>query len=229
MKIKAKIKGPIFIGRSWAEYLKFFDLNEEFLKDRKVLDCAAGASSFTANMNSKGYDVTAVDILYERKVEFLREKCVKHLNILIQALYKIEGHFVWSFFKGLEDLRYNRMIACREFSQDYKKNQGKTYIKANLGNLPFKDNSFDLVLCSHLLFIYDHRLSYRFHINSIREMLRVSSDEIRIYPLVKEKGEKSLFLDQVINEIREDVEVEIVGVDYEFRRGGNEMMKISLK
>ena len=35
---------------------------------------------------------------------------------------------------------------------------------------------------------------YNFHLNTIKEMLRVTSNEIRIYPLVKNRGKKSDFV-----------------------------------
>ena len=140
----------------------------------------------------------------------------------------MEGHFVWSFFQDMNQLREHRMKVCRDFSQDYRAGIGERYIKADLTSLPFKDNTFDLVLCSHLLFIYDHRLSYEFHLNSIREMLRVASKELRIYPLVKSKGEKSPFVEKIVEELQETVKIEILKVDYEFRKGGDEMMKMKL-
>lgn len=226
MKKNFKIKGPIFIGRSYQEYLKFFHLNEECLKNKKVLDCAAGASSFTPHMNRRGYDAIAVDILYGKDPGFLQKRCENHLNALLEALSQLEGHFVWSFFQDLDGLREHRMKVCGDFSQDYRDGKGERYIKASLTSLPFKENTFDLVLCSHLLFIYDHRLSYDFHLNSIKEMIRVASKELRIYPLVKSKGEKSPYLKKIMEDLRGTVKIEIVKVDYEFRRGGDEMMRI---
>lgn len=228
MKNKFKIKGPIFIGRSYQEYLKFFHLEHGCLENNRVLDCAAGASSFTAHMNRKGYDVIAVDILYHQDPGFLQRRCEEHLNALVEALSQMEGHFVWSFFQDMNQLREHRMKVCRDFSQDYRAGRGERYIKADLTSLPFKDNTFDLVLCSHLLFIYDHRLSYEFHLNSIKEMLRVASKELRIYPLVKSKGEKSPFVKKIMEELQETVKIEILKVDYEFRKGGDEMMKMKL-
>jgi hypothetical protein len=56
-------------------------------------------------------------------------------------------------------------------------------------------------------------------------MLRVTSKEVRIYPLVKNKGLKSDFITRIIKDIQ-DVDIKIVKVDYEFRKGGNEMMRI---
>ena len=48
-----------FLGRSYLEYLKMFDLKEEYLKNLKILDCAAGASSFTPTLIKNGFEVKA--------------------------------------------------------------------------------------------------------------------------------------------------------------------------
>ncbi|MGF7119097.1 methyltransferase domain-containing protein [Methanobacterium oryzae] len=226
MENKSKITGPIFTARSLDEYIKMFDLDLDDLKNKNILDCAAGASSFTANMTQKGFDVKAVDLLYDKEPQFLKKKCENHLKILIESLSKIENHFKWDFFKNLNELKEHRIQAQNEFFDDYKKFRNIKYIKSNLNSLPFNDNSFSLILCSHLLFIYDHRLSYNFHINVIEEMIRVSN-EIRIYPLVKHKKKKSEFLIQIMDYLRKVADFEIVEVNYEFRKGGNEMLKIT--
>jgi len=199
-----------------------FNLNSEDLMGGKILDCAAGASSFTAEMSKRGYNVVAVDILYNEEADLLCDKCKEHMEVLVEGLSSVNS-FVWSFFQDLEDLKEQRNQSCIEFITDYR-NHRKRYISADLTRLPFEDRSFKMVLCSHLLFIYDHRLSYEFHLKSIKEMLRVSSSELRIYPLVKNKGMKSKFVKRIIKDLP-DVHAEIVKVDYEFRKGGNEMFK----
>jgi hypothetical protein len=205
--------------------MKMFDLSSDELSGGKILDCAAGASSFTAEMNRRGFDVTAVDLLYNEDANVLCDRCREHMEILVEGLGSVD-HFIWSFFSDLQDLKLQRNQACIEFIHDYLNDKGKKYIAADLTSLPFEDNKFSLVLCSHLLFIYDHRLDYEFHLNSIKEMLRVTSKELKIYPLVKNKGLKSDFVMRIIDDLQ-DFDVNIVEVDYEFRRGGNEMIVIS--
>lgn len=222
-----KIEGPIFIGRSWAEYFKMFDLDLEKLNNKKILDCAAGASSFTDFLSKNGIDASAADLLYDKGPECLKRRCQEHLQALVESLGKMEYEFVWSFFKDLDDLKSHRMQSCSDFNRDYKLHMGKKYIKADLTQLPFEDESFDMVLCAHLLFIYDHRLNWNFHLSAVEEMIRVSSNEVRIYPLVKNKGKKSIFVDKLIKTLSKDLEIEIVEVDYQFRRGGNEMLRIT--
>ncbi|MGB7969301.1 MAG: class I SAM-dependent methyltransferase [Methanobacterium sp.] len=219
-----KIEGPIFIGRTWKEYLKMFDLSIEDLVNGKILDCAAGASSFTAEMSKRGYEVMALDILYDEDPDVLCDKYQEHMKVLIEGLASVDS-FIWNFFPNIEDLKEKRDEACREFIEDYRKNMASHYIKADLTNLPFPDNTFSMVLCSHLLFIYDHRLDYKFHLKTIEEMIRVSSNEVRIYPLVKNRELKSDFVKCIIKDLQ-DVDIKIVKVDYEFRKGGNEMMRI---
>lgn len=223
-----KIKGPIFTGRSWQEYIKMFNLNPAVLKQGKILDCAAGASSFTAIMNEKGYDITALDLLYDEKPGDLEIKCREHLNMLVDALRDLEDHFLWGYFKDLADLKKQRERVCKEFAEDYRFNNKINYIKGDLTQMPLKDNTFSLVLCSHLLFIYDHRLSYEFHLESIIEMLRVAR-EVRVYPLVKGESKISEYLKPLTEKINHIADFELVPVSYRFRKGGYEMLKIIKK
>jgi len=218
------VEGPIFIGRSWAEYIRMFNIDLEDIVGESILDCGAGASSFTALMSEKGFDIKAVDIIYNESADILSVKCREHLELLVAGL-KSADLFVWDFFKDIGDLKKHRINACRKFIDDYRKYKGCRYVYGDLKCLPFEDNSFSIVLCSHLLFIYDHRLDYDFHLKTIGEMLRVSSNELRIYPLVKNLGKKSVFVKHIMDDFS-DFDVEIVKVDYEFRRGGNEMLRI---
>lgn len=217
------IKGPIFIGRGWLEYMKMFNLEKSSLENLKILDCAAGASSFTAHLANQGYDIRAVDILYDLKPNELENKCHEHLKLLVKSLSEIEFNFVWNFFSNISELQSYRQNACQEFSADYLKHRER-YIHADLTSLPFPDNEFNLVLCSHILFIYDHRLDYEFHYNSIKEMLRVCKGDLRIYPLVKHHEKKSAYVEKISKDFEDDVKMELIKVDYQFRKGGNEMM-----
>ena len=205
-----------------------FNLEFEKLSKMKILDCASGASSFRAHSAENGIDVTAVDLMYTKSAEDLCIKCKEHLKILVESLKKIEDKFDWKFFSDADELQHSRNIACKEFVSDYINYKGKSYIPADIKDLPFHDGSYDLVLCSHLLFIYDHRLDYEFHLKAVKEMLRVTKGELRIYPLVKNHGVKSKFVERIMEDVS-DVKMEIVRVDYEFRKDSNEMLRIVKK
>ena len=57
-----------------------FFLSEEELRGKKILDCPAGACSFTAISNKLGFDVTACDIAYYHSGEDLKIKVFEILN-----------------------------------------------------------------------------------------------------------------------------------------------------
>lgn len=228
LKMRVKIKGPIFSGRSWREYMEMFNLHN-IPQDNNILDVAAGSSSFTAHMHLLGYKVQAVDLLYDQNHQVLCRKCQDHLELLVQALHPLENLFIWKFFKNLEELKEHRMKACREFIDHYRLYKGDRYLKADILHLPFKDNSFSLVLCSHLLFIYDHRLDYSFHIQAIREMLRVSKGRVCLYPLVKHRRQKSSYVNRIYEDLQSEADMNLVKVNYQFRPGANEMLCLTKK
>lgn len=209
--------------------MSMFQMSPEFLKNMAILDCAAGASSFTPVLGNKGYDITAVDPLYGWDPDALKEKTIDDFYTLIKAHTGMDDKVNWGFFQNSKEMIEERMRACRNFIDDYEVFHGLRYVEGKLPELPFPDNQFSLVLCSHLLFLYDDRLDYQFHLESILEMMRVTSKEVRIYPLVnlQGNGNKSKFANRIKEDITRVGEVEMVKVDYRFRRGGKEMIRIT--
>src|SRR5688500_13727325 len=53
-----------FFGRTLAEYSQFFSVDIATLRNRSVLDVAAGPASFTAEACRHGADAVALDPLY---------------------------------------------------------------------------------------------------------------------------------------------------------------------
>jgi len=95
-----------------------------------------------------------------------------------------------------------------------------------LPDLPFRDGAFDLVLSSHLLFMYADRLDEEFHVHALREMVRVARGEVRVFPLLADSGALLLGLRRQLMEALRGggMEVEIRPSAYEFQRNGTEMM-----
>ena len=86
--------------------------------------------------------------------------------------------------------------------------------------------SLDLALCSHVLFLYSDHFSLKFHVDSIRELCRVSS-ETRIFPPLDLSSEQSVHLEETMLQLRaEGFDVSIDTVPYEFQKGGNQMLRV---
>ena len=100
------------------------------------------------------------------------------------------------------------------------------YLSASLPRLPIPDAHFDLVVSSHLLFTYDDRFHLGFHLEAIRELLRVSH-ELRVFPLLGMQHRRSVFVPDVLDSLHagggRDRDPE---GGYEFQRGGNELLII---
>ena len=118
-----------------------------------------------------------------------------------------------------------RMAAMVDFLSDYPTGMTeKRYVDGELPHLPFPDKTFDLALCSHLLFLYSEQLSEDFHVESIKELCRVAH-EVRIFPLLELGSRKSRHVESVRARLTaEGYAVSIDPVPYEFQRGGNQMM-----
>jgi hypothetical protein len=223
---KLDLERIVFIGRTFEEYLDMFSLSEEELKGKKILDCPAGACSFTAIGNKLGLDVTACDIAYQYSGEDLENKGLQDIEHAMEHMEKAKNNYIWDYFKDIDGLREHRLSALKECANDIRKSSER-YVPVTLPSLPFKDAEFDILLSAHFLFMYADRLDYQFHIKTLNELLRVSKEEIRIFPLVNLEGKRYEQLDKLINYFAENgCTVEEVRVPYEFQAKANSMLKI---
>jgi hypothetical protein len=226
---KLDLERIIFIGRTFEEYMDMFSLSMEELKGKKILDCPAGACSFTALGNKLGLDVTACDIAYYHSVEDLELKGLQDIEHAMEQMEKAKNNYIWDYFKDVEGLKKHRLSALKDCVNDMRESNER-YIPVALPSLPFKDEEFDVILSAHFLFMYADRLDYPFHITTLNELLRVSKEEIRIFPLVDLEGKRYEHLDNLVNYLTENgCTVEEVKVPYEFQKNANSMLKIKKK
>lgn len=105
-----------------------------------------------------------------------------------------------------------------------------SYVAAALPTLPFQQNMFSLILCSHFLFLYHEQFTYSFHLQALKEMIRICAPggEIRIFPIVGFSGERYPLLEQLVSEIESDqVMVQVQETSFRFLRGSTHLLKIS--
>jgi hypothetical protein len=222
-----KLDTIVPFGRSFAEYQRMFQLSPDEL-ECEVLDIAGGPASFNAEMAQLGHSVTSIDPIYAFSGQEIQKRFDACVDDIIEQIKKTPQDWVWSYHKSPEDLRSNREKALALFLADYEKGKAEhRYVAGSLPDLPTARH-YDLVLCSHFLFLYSEQLSYDFHQQAISKLLECSH-ELRIFPLLTLGLERSSYL----NDLRRELEQqgyfsEITKVDYEIQRGGNEMLKIRL-
>src|SRR5262249_3607967 len=213
-------------GRSFNEYERMFSLTDADLEGR-ILGCADGPASFNAEATRQGRHNVSCDPLYRYSGSEVRARIDAVFPEMLEQTRQNLHEFVWNEFSSVDDLGRVRMQAMETFLSDYDAGlQQRRYVDAELPSLPFETKSFDLALCSHFLFLYTEQLSEDFHTEAILEMLRVAS-EVRIFPLLAIGGIRSKHLAPVVALLKESgLSVSIERVDYEFVRGGNEMMRV---
>jgi hypothetical protein len=213
-------------GRSFAEYRRMFALTDAELGLR-IAGCGDGPAGFNAEATSRGASVTSFDPLYQLETAQIQARIAATCDDILDQTRRHADEFVWETIRSVEELGQLRMAAMQVFLDDYArgKNEGR-YVAAELPVLPVAGGSFDLALCSHFLFLYSSQLGESFHREAIQEMCRVAA-EVRIFPLLALGGGRSPFVDSSAACVRgAGYDVTIEAVPYEFRRGGNQMMRI---
>jgi SAM-dependent methyltransferase len=214
-------------GRTYEEYVRFFDLSAHDL-ERRIIGCADGPASFNSGLTALGGSIVSCDPLYRFSGEEIRARIEQCWPEIREQVERNKELFIWESVSSPEELAKWRRSAMRMFLKDYEtgRRDGR-YCAACLPYLPFLDKSFDLAICSHLLFYYSDTLTESFHRAAIREMLRVAR-EVRIFPLVDLNGHVSRYLDIITADlVNNGFEVEIRTVLYQFIRGGNQVLIIS--
>jgi len=162
MERKFDLKDIVLIGRTYDEYYHMFGLSDLDPAAEKILDAASGVSSFCAEANEKGYDVTASDRIYGLSPEEIREKCAADLVTVMDKLSGLTDRYRWTYFTDMEALKVQRERAYRGFVMDYAAHRER-YVETNYPRSAFRDKQFTVSLASGFLFLYDEHLDYDFH------------------------------------------------------------------
>jgi len=213
-------------GRSLREYELMFSLSAA---DRQgpILDCAAGPASFNAELTAAGGTVCSFDPLYQFTGAEIQRQFFHKLDQVIDQIRATPENWVWRYHRNPDALRQHRISVMERFLMDYRTGQGTDrYVCGSLPALPFERDQFDLALSSHFLFLYSDHFSQAFHLESIRALTRVAR-EVRIFPLIALRAERSQHLEPVCERLQRDgYQVSIEPVGYELQRGGHEMLRV---
>ncbi len=213
-------------GRTFDEYSAMFALDGEDL-GKKIVGCADGPAAFNAALSRLGGSIVSVDPLYRFTVEEIESRIDDTFDLVMEQTRRNAVEFTWARIRSPKELGQLRIGAMNEFLADYP--QGvieKRYVFGELPALPFADGAFDIALCSHFLFLYSRHFDLGFHIKSIRELCRIAG-ETRIFPLMELGSRRSRHLNAVIKMLSaEGYRLAVERVDYEFQKGGNEMLRV---
>ena len=222
------LENVAFYGRTLEEYRHIFDLDLDALKRDKVLDTASGSSSFAAEANARGINVTASDPMYDRSAISLGRIGSMDIENVIARARHAESSFKFSYYDSMDAVYRSRFKALQGFLEDYPGGRAMgRYVSGSLPELPFEDNSFDVVLNGHFLFLYAERLGDAFVFNAVSELLRVSRRSVYLYPLIQLNGRRYPKLDELVKNMQtKGVHSEFRNLQFEFFKGANQCLQL---
>ena len=146
-------------GRSYDEYVAMFDLDRRALGSR-ILGVGDGPASFNAEATARGHRVVSCDPIYAFTPAQIRRRIDETYPTIIDGCRQHRDTFVWTRITSPDHLGRIRLAAMEAFLADFGGASCRDrYVAASLPNLPFADGTFDLAVCSHLLFLYSAQLS----------------------------------------------------------------------
>jgi SAM-dependent methyltransferase len=224
--------GVAMTCRSFEEYVRMFDLQPADLEKGLLLDVAAGGSSFTAEANAKGYSAFAVDPRYGAGIQEWIGEASEEIETSTAKLIKLQDHFDWSYYGSVENHKSGREASLELFASHVKDDKcHDCYIDGKLPELPFPDDTFSLVLCSHFMFLYASQFGPDFHEEAILELMRICKPggQIRIYPLISLSWEPYAELEALMETIGTNGgRVELLASNLPFIPSSSQFMRILL-
>lgn len=215
-------------GRNFEEYTKMFSLANDDL-DKRIISFGDGPASFNAEMTQLNKTVVSIDPIYQFSKEELKQRITETKEAVIEQTRLNYSNFTWKNIRDIDHLEETRMNAMAKFIDDFE--QGKKerrYVPHELPEpAPFNTLEFGLGLSSHFLLLYS-QLGVQFHIDTIKEMLRICS-EIRVFPILNLNAGKSEVLPYILEYFNTKYLISIIDVDYEFQKNGNKMLVIKHK
>ena len=191
-------------GRDLAEYRQMFALTDDDLKKR-ILGCSDGPACFNAEMTALGHHVVSFDPLYAMPLERIETRIREGADFGRAISHaRHDDLFRWGSegYATVDGVIDRHAAAMKRFLDDFRQaGEGERYVAGGLPDLPFDDDSFDLALCGHYLFLYSHMQSFEYHLDSVHQMLRVAR-EVRIHPLLDLTPARSPYVDPLIDTLR---------------------------
>lgn len=238
---KFVLEGIAFFGRTLNEYLGMFAISLDELKGQKILDCPSGPASFVAEATKLGIEAIGCDPLYLEDYQQLADKARKDIIQSLDRTAKTPELFYRQTPEEITAFRDEKLKAAEIFAADYTEGlKSGRYINAALPELPFADKSFDIALSGNLLFLYtDHKFGgiidnskfdYDFHLKAIQELVHVTRNEIRLYPIEMPKVGMHQFMEKLIPDLKDiGIESRIMRGTYRDIRGADHTLVLNIQ
>jgi hypothetical protein len=191
-KVKIRIDTAEITNRTYDQYVEMFGLGEEAVKGKQILDLAAGLSNFTDIVNQRyantGTQSRSVDVAYSLLASLGQDVNYETFQRKVREQESgSAGASDHSPDKNREDWEQSQRVLSQrmqEMRRERHQSQNELpQVAATAQALPYKSDSFDLVLSSNYL-LYPVYLDGKGAEAPLYEAIRVIKEngELRIYP-----------------------------------------------
>lgn len=170
-------------ARGLYDYQHMFDLRLEDLTSQTFLDCASGASSFSAQVRARGGSVLAVDPAYDSGLAAIEHRVRKNLSGAPAWFAGNSEAINWSYLGSPDSYARATDAIFDLFSADFRSSPQSYLTDALPTRSHIPDNSVDTALCANLLFAYSELLEPTGLVAWILELCRVSRHRVLIHPI----------------------------------------------
>jgi hypothetical protein len=222
------LKKFVLWGHHLKDYQDMFNLSDEMLDTKRVIEYGAGVTSFNAEMNEKGHSVLSVDPIYDLTLDEIKTMVEEVFDTTVAKIKANKDKYNWKSYGDITTLLAERKQGIQTFYDDFEagKADGR-YIGITEGEaLQLENYAYDLALITHHLFVNFEDKGEQDHVRLIQEMVRVAG-EVRIFPLLNKYGQVSQLLGPVMLALQQqDLGLEVRQVASKLQKAGNAMLRV---
>lgn len=222
------LKKFVLWGHHLSDYQSMFDLSDNQLSQKKIIEYGAGITGFNAEMKAKGHQVVSVDPMYSLSLAQIKAEVDDIFETTVSKIKSNKDKYNWKNYAELSALLEERRQGLAMFYADFEAGRAEgRYISIDEGKtLALEDYSFDLALITHHLFVNFGDKGVEEHVRLIEEMVRIAG-EVRIFPLLNKYGQVSQLLGPVMLALQQkDLGLEVRQVESQLQKAGNAMLRV---
>jgi hypothetical protein len=220
------MREALLCGYHIDDYRQMFGLVDADF-NASLLEYCSGVTAVNAELHARHQSMTSCDPWFANDLTHLEQLAHSNFKAAVHALQQRSPQSNSSHQTALAALIDTRRKGIEAGLNDYESGRSqKRYLPLENHRLPFDDFMFDIALCANWFFSDIKQQDVEFHVDSIRELVRVAK-EVRIFPLVGENGEPSSLLGPTLLKLQQaNFGVEIRKVDVHAPMNGDAMLRV---
>ena len=222
------LKKLVLWGHRLNDYKEMFNLSDDVLSEKYIVEFGSGVTGFNAEMTQKGHRVVSIDPMYDLPLDEIKQLATEVFEVTVDTVKQNKDKYNWKNHNELTVLLNNRREGMQLFFNDFE--QGRSdgrYLSLNEFKTKNKNRyEFDLALITHHLFVNYGNKGVEEHVELILEMIRLAGD-VNIFPLLDKFGQNSKLLGPVMLALQQqNLGLEVCQVDSQLQKSGNAMLRV---